>query len=877
MHPQVDDSMTFRFHHMHSVPMRKIILALAVVSAVTHTLLFAATVCISSSIKGVEARSRLASSFVHQSNGGVLSAANRISERSSRYLYQSRGLNLVGDEVEEPWVNGGDIASPDPGVYSPGIDNTNGVGAGSSVNGGQVGEDSSSGASVVNGATNKDKYMALAMEAYGQYYNDMSEEDYMNIALEAWENNNGQQIVVTNEKPAGSGQDISGDAVVGGDSKDNDGGFKIFSSIGKLFSPNGDPAGGNASQEGFPEEEVPYGLGDGLCRDTMQTSVPTETDGKVDSGQSSSRDISNFGDANIPSTSSVIGDIDENKRQIVGNQRWINEEMRLNQLRNEMKGQDASNSQVGSIPMGGENKAGKGTLKGTFLNPIAKDSLKIGSAFMKKPAKMFPKEPMTLKGSQTGVSESGYPKMRNGFKLDKSKILSKSKIDFSSKIDGNMPKNNPAETSTVLKVPINLVPKSPSPQTESATSMPTASLKIETKSFGKVAGQFNKGGFKGQVGGTGSIPDKKATIPSTVFKMPKTSNFATTAESAPLKGTSKVPKQFLSAGKTSLASKGGGVGKPFAPRPPSDLKSIQPKKSVGTIFKTLNGLKMKGPTAKENDATSGAVDNTDAANNNPAAKVDTALPRNVVGEVDDVRLSPLDEPWLRSVSESDLPILHICQRIRSNTYGTTHYALFVTSVSSDGSFKAKKVVAKRPWSVVELQLNVPEQIADERGESDDLVRPEQWEVDARATTIRKYWEVELHCHRKFEQKRSYFDILRRQREADERDKKDSDKGSNESDRLPVVNSNLAVPEFEQVFPDDGNVDEVDTVPAYGNMGTDVWGESLDGRFEWLVYTSELEASPTLSDALRVSAACTSYVHARHAKRSDIFVAFLRAD
>lgn len=828
-------AMTFHVHHIHSVPLRKIILALAVVSTVTHTLLFAATLRISSFIKGVEARSGF-SSFV------PLSAANRISERSKRYQYQSRSLNLVGNEVEEPWVNGGDIANPNPGVYSSDVDNINGVGAGS-VNGGQVGGDSSSsssGASFVNGATNKDKYMSLAMEAYGQYYNDMSEEDYMNIALEAWEKNNGQQFVV--EKPAGSGEDISGGAVVGGDSKDNDGGFKIFSSIGKLFSSNGDQAAAKAPQERFPGEEVPYGLGDGLRRVTTQTIVPAETDGNIDSGQSGSRGgSSNFGDANVPSTSSLIGDINENKRQIVGNQRWIDKEMRRDQLRNQMKGQ-AEPAEVGSIPINSilTKKSKKGTPKG----PTSKDSLKFGSAFMKKPvptAKMVPKTPMTLKGSQTGVSKSVYPKSRSGFKLDESKILSKSKIDLSSKINGGMPG---VETSTVLNVPIDLVPKSPS---ESATSMPT-SLKIETKSFGRAVGQFKKGGSKGQVGnksGATSQPDRIADIKSPVLNMPKASNVsATEVESATLKGTNKVPKQFVSAGTTSLASKGGGAGKPFAPRPPSDFKTIRPKKSVGTIFKTLNDLKMKEPAAKENDTPFGTDDNAEMI-------ADKSLPRNLVGEDDNVSLSPLDEPWLRSVSESDLPILHICKRIRSNKYGTTHNALFVTSVSSDGSFNAKKVVAKRPWSKVELQLNVPEQIADERRESDELVRPEQWEVDARATIIRKYWEVELHCHRKFEQNRSYLDRLRQQNESDERDKKGSeDKGSYERDRLPVVNPNLAVPEFKQVFPDDGNGDEDDTVPAYGNMGTDVWGESLDGRFEWLLYTSEMEASPTLSDALR---------------------------
>ena len=870
--------MTFRFRHVHSVPMRKIVLALAVVSVVTHTLLFAATVRISSFISGVEARSGSAS---------FVPAANRISERSTGYSYRSRSLYVVDNEVEEPWVNGGDIAGPNPGVYTAGSDNANGFSAGSSVNGGQIGE--SSGASAVNGATNKDKYMSLAMEAYGQYYNDMSEEDYMKIALEAWEKNNGQQFLVSSEIPAGSGQDISGgDAVVGGDSKDSDGGFKIFSSIGKLFSSNGDPPAEKAPQEGFPEEEVPYGLGDGSRRANTQTSVPGETDGKIDSGPSGSGGSSNFGDANIPSTSSVIGDIDENKRQIVGNQRWIDKEMRLGQLRNEMKGR-AESSDVGSIPIGSKlpNKAMKGTLKGTFLNPTSKDSLKIGSTFLKKqvpPAKMIPKTPMTLKGSQTGVSKSVYPKSRNGFKLDKSKILSKSKIDLSSKINGGMPGSDLGETSTVLKVPIDLVPKSSPPQTDSATSMPGASLNIETKSFGKVVGQFKKGGFKGQVGNksgatvneSGSQLDKKAETESPVLKMPKAANIstATNKESATLKGATKVPKQVP--GQSSLASKGGGVGKPFAPRPPSDLKSVRPKKSVGTIFKTLNELKMKEPASTENDAPFSAVDGAGVANNNPV-KADTTQPQNLADEDGNVSLSPSDEPWLRSVSESDLPILHIRNRIRSNKYGTTHNALFVTSVSSDGSFNAKKVVAKRPWSVVELQLNVPEQIADERREPDELVRPEQWEVDARATTIRKYWEVELHCHRKFEQNRSYLDRLRQQQETDERDKKGGDdQASLESDRLPVVNSNLAVPEFKQVSPDDGKGDEVDTVPAYGNMGTDVWGESLDGRFEWLVYTSETEASPTLSDALRVSAASTAST-AFHARQSltDIFFTFLR--
>ena len=138
---------------------------------------------------------------------------------------------------------------------------------------------------------------------------------------------------------------------------------------------------------------------------------------------------------------------------------------------------------------------------------------------------------------------------------------------------------------------------------------------------------------------------------------------------------------------------------------------------------------------------------------------------------------------------------------------------------------------------------------------------EPWELDDKATKIRRYYEVEIHIFQKFERKRELLAEQRRRiRQQEEAERERGIVKNNIGDRSidDVGADNLvAVPKFLRVFPDDGSggPNSEDAIPEYGATGTDVWGKSLNGRtgsHEWLVYEGRFESEVTLLDAMEVS-------------------------
>jgi hypothetical protein len=232
------------------------------------------------------------------------------------------------------------------------------------------------------------------------------------------------------------------------------------------------------------------------------------------------------------------------------------------------------------------------------------------------------------------------------------------------------------------------------------------------------------------------------------------------------------------------------------------------------------------------------------------------------------------------------PLLHIGNRIQSSAYGTTHECFLFQSIEDGGGdnnrdnvakiyddgnvrFRITSCIAKRPWSMPELNATVPSKVlAFERqqryyDETEDDVQqstPEPWELDDKAVKIRRYYEVEIHIFQKFERKREFLSEQRRrirQQEEAERERGsaksrgDTSIGGVEADNL------IAVPKFLRVYPDDGSggPNSDDAIPEYGATGADVWGKTLSGlggSHEWLVYEGRFESVVTLLDAMEVS-------------------------
>ena len=221
------------------------------------------------------------------------------------------------------------------------------------------------------------------------------------------------------------------------------------------------------------------------------------------------------------------------------------------------------------------------------------------------------------------------------------------------------------------------------------------------------------------------------------------------------------------------------------------------------------------------------------------------------------------EAWagsLDDIDSSSLPVIRVGIRICSSFYGTTHQVLLILP-KEDGEFEILPCVAKRPWTMAELYANVPSKVSafeEQQSESafDELIPPEAWEVDYNAKSVRRYWEVEIHCNKKFQQKKELYERLQIQALND--NKQDEDGGAGESDgaddgvSFAVRVAEVAIPKFYDVYPDDGSggTNEDDIIPEYGFFGQDVWNKTIELGHDWLVCESKLEVNElTLLDAM----------------------------
>jgi hypothetical protein len=214
---------------------------------------------------------------------------------------------------------------------------------------------------------------------------------------------------------------------------------------------------------------------------------------------------------------------------------------------------------------------------------------------------------------------------------------------------------------------------------------------------------------------------------------------------------------------------------------------------------------------------------------------------------------------LGDIDVSSLPILRVGSRIRSSAYGTTHQALLICPVD-DGEYEILPCVAKRPWTLPELYANVPSKVLtfeDPQSESsfEESTQPDSWEVDYKAKSIRRYWEVEIHCNKKFQQKKDHYKQLE-----EVKDYKRKEEGGGDSDGLDdgvsfaIHVADVTIPRFYSVYRDDGSggTNEDDMIPEYGLFGEDVWGKTIELGHDWLVYEGKLGANElTLLDAMMV--------------------------
>ena len=161
---------------------------------------------------------------------------------------------------------------------------------------------------------------------------------------------------------------------------------------------------------------------------------------------------------------------------------------------------------------------------------------------------------------------------------------------------------------------------------------------------------------------------------------------------------------------------------------------------------------------------------------------------------------------LKDVDESSLPLLHIGSRVHANEKGTTHQGYLILSNDNpsssirDGSpYNVLPCVAKRPWTMSELKMNVPYQAMG----LDQIDPPsDDYELQMNTQHIQRYFEVEYHCFQKAEETKKL--IQRRQRQAQEDEARGNDSSSKEeqyAEKSAVVN---VVPNFLGMYKDIGS-------------------------------------------------------------------------
>ncbi|KAL7469534.1 hypothetical protein ACHAXS_009786 [Conticribra weissflogii] len=192
---------------------------------------------------------------------------------------------------------------------------------------------------------------------------------------------------------------------------------------------------------------------------------------------------------------------------------------------------------------------------------------------------------------------------------------------------------------------------------------------------------------------------------------------------------------------------------------------------------------------------------------------------------------------------TDFPALLIGKRIGSGSYGTVHEGFLIQSkafkgneiVVNNGSsnfvvcgkdgteFNAIPCIAKRPWSLPELENGVPSKIFDCENENVDIAQrtgivPDEgskipnWKQ--RASRCLHYWNVERHCFQKLKDYQEKHDSIDR-------------------------NGKNAIPNYYGVFSDDGSGSnlgmESNVVNGYGMKAIDENDDSEKKGHQWLVF------------------------------------------
>lgn len=218
---------------------------------------------------------------------------------------------------------------------------------------------------------------------------------------------------------------------------------------------------------------------------------------------------------------------------------------------------------------------------------------------------------------------------------------------------------------------------------------------------------------------------------------------------------------------------------------------------------------------------------------------------------------------------TDFPALLIGKRIGSGSYGTVHEGFLIQPKVFEGKeiifnngydydvvngndgveYNAMPCIAKRPWSLPELENSVPSKIFDGENEnvaiapktgtvSDEGRKNPNWKE--RASRCMHYWNVESHCFQKL-------------KDCHEKDENLNGIGKN------------AIPRYYGVFSDVGSGPysgmESIIVNGYGMTANDKNGDSEKQCHRWMVFEkvggmslngAESDTALSLLDAMEVS-------------------------
>jgi hypothetical protein len=423
----------------------------------------------------------------------------------------------------------------------------------------------------------------------------------------------------------------------------------------------------------------------------------------------------------------------------------------------------------------------------------------------------------------------------------------------------------------------------------------TARLDTETDAAGELKGSekaiksaqtdssFNKGiTSKKKVTGSvktkkeippnqGYLQEKKAPFSSQPFVKQNTPKVALKVKAAPSSfgSASKSTKALTKGAKAFTPLKGpvkGGGSLPSSNLSNTSENAFQPPNSSLTLVGAEEGLE---PPTEVSEMSEENPSLNYSQEGPPPSMISS---QNVIARAS----SSLDlaggeaDAWgpLGDIDLSSLPILRVGSRISSNTYGTTHQVQLIRP-KEDGDYEVLPCIAKRPWTIAELYSNVPAKVSsfeEQQFESafDELTQPESWEVEYNAKSIRRYWEVEIHCNKKFEQKKDLYKQMEAINDQKQKEEGGGDfDGVNEGVSFAARIADIATPKFYDVHPDDGSggTNEDDIIPEYGLVGEDVWGKNIEIGHDWLVYKGKLGADyVTLFDAMMVSYLNWVYLH-----------------